>query len=216
MRTIDALADLLLGSACPGCGEPGWGVCRRCRDEVARPRLQVNADGVVVIGLTGYEGVGGRLVRALKDGGAWSVARVCGPGLGAAVDLLDGRGVALVPAPSSADAVRRRGFHHSRALASATARRQDQVVDALSRVRQVADQAGLDHDDRLTNQNGSMRASSPVHGRAARAVIVDDVCTTGATISAARVALESGGWTVLGAVVVAVTAKHDQVRNSHS
>ena len=206
MRMIDALADLLLGSACPGCSVPRWGVCPGCRAEVSDPRVWTYPDGLPVVGLTDYEGVGGRLVRALKDGGAWTVAPVCGPGLSAGLDLIAGRGIALVPAPSSAEAVRRRGFHHSLALAKASARQGDSVVDALRRVRQVEDQAGLDHTRRLTNQSGSMSASAPDRAGTA-AVIVDDVCTTGATLLAARQALVSRGWTVLGAVVVTVTAK---------
>lgn len=213
MRTIDALADLLLGSACPGCGAAGWGVCADCLVEVAGPRLQVDVDGLAVVGLTGYHGVGGRLVRSLKDGGAWSVARVCGPGLSAALGLVAPVGVALVPAPSSVEAVRRRGFHHSRALARAGARDGDRVVDALRRVRRVQDQAGLDHRQRQSNQRGSMHAAPPGRG-GGLAVIVDDVCTTGATVLAARQALESSGWTVLGAVVVAVTQKHRDATNS--
>ena len=213
MRTIDALADLLLGSACPGCGLPRWGVCPACRGEVRRPRLQVNPDGLPVVGLTGYQGVGGRLVRALKDGGAWSVAAVCGPGLSAALDLVAPAGVTLVPAPSSAQAVRRRGFDHARALATAGARDGDRVVEALRRVRRVQDQAGLDHDHRQTNQRASMRATPPDRWGSG-AVIVDDVCTTAATILEARQALASSGWTVLGAVVVAITEKHRDATNS--
>lgn len=213
MRTIDALADLLLGSACPGCGVPRWGVCEACRTEVALPRLRVFPDGLPVVGLTGYEGVGGRLVRSLKDGGAWSLAKVCGPGLSAALDVVSPGGVTLVPAPSTAEAVRRRGFHHSRALARAAARDGDRVVEALRRVRQVEDQAGLDHDHRQTNQRGSMRADPPQR-RGGVAVILDDVCTTGATIAEARAALTSRGWVVMGAVVVAVTEKYRDPSNS--
>ena len=202
---IDAVADLLLGSACPGCGNPHWGVCAGCRAAVAVPRLRVNPAGLDVIGLTSYAGPGGRLVRALKDGGAWSVARVCAPGLAGALDQLAPPGLVLVPVPSSAAAVRRRGFHHALALARAAARPGDQVVEALRRSRAVDDQAGLDRLRRGVNQQGSMRAGVS-DGRGHRAVLVDDVCTTGATLGEARNALEAAGWTVLGAVVVAVTA----------
>ncbi|MGA4668640.1 ComF family protein [Propionibacteriaceae bacterium Y1923] len=213
MRTIDALADLLLGASCPGCGRARWGTCPSCRREVSSPQLQLSPEGLHVVGLCAYEGVGGAMVRALKDGGAWSVAKVCGPGLGRALDLVAPAGVALVPAPSLPASVRRRGFDHSAALARAAVRPGDRVVAALHRSRRVADQAGLDHEDRLVNQHASMLADPPGSGPAT-AVVVDDICTTAATVLEARRALRRAGWQVAGAVVVAITEKRIPVRGS--
>lgn len=207
MRIVDALGDLLVGAACPGCAAPSWGACPSCRNEVAAPRLRMVVDGMDVIGLAGYAGPAGRMVRSLKESGAWSVARVCGPGLGRSLDLLGSPGLALVPVPSSASAIRRRGFHHSLALARAARRPTDRVADVLRRNRTVADQAGLDQSARQGNQLGSMRPLGPAD-RVAEAVVVDDICTTGATLAEAAHTLRTAGWRVAGAVVVAITERN--------
>jgi predicted amidophosphoribosyltransferase len=133
--------------------------------------------------------------------------------LGAAVcalltDAAPGR-VALVPVPSSRHAVRRRGEDVIRRLAHTAARRGGgagipaYVAPALRLARPVRDSAGLTLAERAENLAGAMTAAAP--GGAPRAVIVDDVCTTGATVAEAARALNRAGWHVLGAAVVAAT-----------
>ena len=66
------------------------------------------------------------------------------------------------------------------------------------------DQAGLDVAQRAANR----RASMSVRARAPRTVLlVDDIITTGATLSEASRALQQAGHTVLGAAVVAATPR---------
>lgn len=162
-----------------------------------------------------------RLVTAFKDRGSWGLAGVLGHQLALAVLWVlrtaqeQGRypsagGVVLVPVPSSPRAVRARGFDHSRVLARTAARLVSAraspgsgvgVALPLRRVRVVADQSGLGRAQRLVNQRGTMRARAPSGCRTA--IVVDDVCTTGASLSEAARALNEAGWTVLGAAVVA-------------
>jgi predicted amidophosphoribosyltransferase len=69
----------------------------------------------------------------------------------------------------------------------------------------VRDSAGLDIAARAANLAGAMRADGP--RGSPRAVLVDDIVTTGATLLEAARALRAAGWTVPGAVVVAATAR---------
>ena len=71
--------------------------------------------------------------------------------------------------------------------------------------RRGADQAHLGREARRANAAGSMRACDAA-GR--RVLLVDDVVTTGATLSEAARALAAAGATVLGAATLASTPLH--------
>jgi predicted amidophosphoribosyltransferase len=127
--------------------------------------------------------------------------------LASAVIWQDGPGpVTLVPVPSTPAAVRRRGYDSVLLIASDAARRLQRsgrpvlVSRALRHVRRLEDQAGLDTAARWENLKGAMVAR-PVQGSV---LVVDDVCTTGATITeACRALLEAGAGECRAATVSA-------------
>jgi predicted amidophosphoribosyltransferase len=65
---------------------------------------------------------------------------------------------------------------------------------------QLRDQRGLTSSERIRNVSGSLRASPRAAGK--RVIIVDDVVTTGATVSEAVRALEDAGAQVVCVVTV--------------
>jgi ComF family protein len=74
--------------------------------------------------------------------------------------------------------------------------------EALTRLRDTVSQVGLDYADRQTNVGGAFCAD-PNWVRQRRVVLVDDVCTTGATLDACAIALRSAGATAVRAVTLA-------------
>jgi len=108
----------------------------------------------------------------------------------------------LVPAPSRAENYARRGFTPSVLLAQAIAKSAPnaRVMNCLVSGSSVRDQVGLTSDERQTNLAGSMSLNQKVSGRPC--YIVDDICTTGATIIEAWRVLTEAQATVLGALVV--------------
>ncbi|WP_207386208.1 ComF family protein [Protofrankia symbiont of Coriaria ruscifolia] len=139
--------------------------------------------------------------------------------------------VVLVPVPSTRAAVRRRGFDHVRRLADGATRVlcragvPTRVVPMLRSARPVADQAGLTATDRVTNLDGAFVLRHGLEGQRRRDhaafvsgvpggrdgcgvpeplfVVIDDVVTTGATLSEATRVLRAGAVPVS---VVAVSA----------
>lgn len=109
----------------------------------------------------------------------------------------------LVPMPVRTGALKKRGFDHGRKLALAVQRQTGVSVakNLLSFTRDARDQRNLSLEGRASNLAGSMKAESthlPV-------VLIDDVVTTGATLTEARRALEHRGVRVLGFITIAET-----------
>ena len=103
----------------------------------------------------------------------------------------DGPFDAVVPVPLHRSRLRKRGFNQAELLARGVAERINATVsDTLEVVRSTGDQVELSAAQRRANVAGAYRAEKPLRGRI---LLVDDVFTTGATMSACAGALVSAG-----------------------
>jgi len=154
-----------------------------------------------------YDGAARALVRGLKFHGAVRLADVMAAQIAAnAPPALLPADAALVPVPLAAARRRKRGFNQAEQLSRALARRVGlPVVDCLERAGPAgASQVGRDRQERISALAGAVRlrmsACAPT-----RAVLVDDVVTTGATLAACAAALRNAGAAEIGAVAYART-----------
>ena len=100
----------------------------------------------------------------------------------------------VVPVPLHAARLRERGYNQAALLAREMARRVGLVMDEQTLVRQRATspQVELNAKQRKKNVHDAFRCSSnTLAGK--RVLLIDDVCTTGATLEACAVALREGG-----------------------
>jgi predicted amidophosphoribosyltransferase len=217
----------VLGSACVGCEAPGRALCAGCAGLLPRGgRLSwptPTPSGLAMPFAAGeYDGLLKVMVNQHKEHAVFALARPLGQVLAAVLlDLLDAVAgldrdarVHLVPVPSRAGVVRRRGhdplLRVSRVAAAGLRRRgiDASVRRQLLAGRPVLDQATLDAADRARNLVGSMRSRRvELPGLDVPVVVVDDVLTTGSTAREAQRALEEAGTPVLGIATVAATRK---------
>ena len=102
-------------------------------------------------------------------------------------------GEVLVPVPLHRRRLRNRGYNQSALLAKEVGKRAGLPVrdDVLVRIRDTPPQVSLSHEERLRNVAESFKCSGDVRGL--KVILVDDVVTTGSTMSACASALMDGG-----------------------
>lgn len=174
----------LAGPRCERCGAPtAWPVAR-CRECAGRRLAFARARAALA-----YDPATRRLVTAWKERGLRTLASLAADLVCETVERPRAYTVSFVPA----DADRRlsRGHNPAERLARELAVRwQLPVVPLLARAPGVRPQRGLPLGERRRNVRGAFEPTAPAPGTL---VLVDDVYTSGATVSAAASALRKAG-----------------------
>lgn len=192
MRSI---LNLILPHRCVGCEAPATAWCADCAGAlglvpVARPGLS----GAQA--LAPYEGAARRAVLAYKERGRRELAEPLGKALAAVLPTIRAGPYVVVPAPSRPSAARSRYGQHMTAVANACtsalrkAGHEATVAAVLRLSGRARDSMGLGPAARAANLQGRLRCTGPAPGKA---VLVDDVITTGATAIACTAALTAAG-----------------------
>jgi ComF family protein len=183
-RDCDRSLNRLRGTLCERCGAPTAWPVERCRECAGRRIAFTQARAAVV-----YDEAAKRLVGAWKERGQRTLARVAAEIVDGVVARRDAYTLTFVPA----DSIRymERGHNPAQRLASRLGERWNlPVVTLLRRRPGVARQRGLTLAERRRNVRGLFEATGPAPGAV---VLVDDVYTSGATVSAAATALRKAG-----------------------
>jgi predicted amidophosphoribosyltransferase len=228
LGTGAALADLVLPRVCAGCGVPGAVLCPPCLALLARPLPATPRrfpDGFPpAAAAASYAGPVRAAVLAFKERGRAELGRPLGRALALAVAAVLTAAarppgpVLLVPVPSTTAAVRARGRDHVRELGRpAVGELRAAGIDArlvrlLRRRGRVRDSADLTVAQRRANLAGSFVAAPGPIPVGAQLVVVDDVVTSGATLTEVAGVLERAfpASPVVLAAVVAATPKRPE------
>jgi ComF family protein len=170
---------------CDRCGVPA--TYPRCKC----PSTSVNPEQVRSVGP--FDGwLRGAIVQ-FKYHGEWARAAHLGEPLAAMIALLP-QIDALVPVPLHLSRLRQRGFNQSLLLAQeAGGLLGVEVKEALVRTRRTDAQVNLGAEERKANVAGAFAVQPKIPIAGLSVVLIDDVVTTGSTLSACAEALVAAG-----------------------
>ncbi len=206
------LADLVLARSCAGCEAPGSVLCAACWAYLTRGVHERQLpDGAVARASTDYLGLGKSVVIAHKEHGWHALTPMLGALLARAVTSVTAETVTLVPVPPHANALARRG----------TDPLADIVTEATRALRAIGQSASASTLLVRTRDSGPLKVLGREQRRLAiessfaltdrrmrirgQIVVVDDVITTGITVTEVRRTLERAGYQVAGIAAVATT-----------
>jgi len=201
---------MLFDRECESCGGEGYPLCSACTHRLRTgptPALTCLRE-VEIRAATVYDGVARDLVLVLKRRRSRAVARLLAElvveRLGECVVDVD----VVTWAPTSRKHVRERGHDQARLLATSLSRLLGARMErSLVREGDRA-QRGRSRRDRL--EGPQFAASSLVRGR--RILVIDDVVTTGATLTSAHECLIARGASRVACVAVAATPEPTVIR----
>jgi competence protein ComFC len=221
---VALVSAALFPARCLGCGRRSVALCAACRADLpylsagvcARCASTRGPRGVchgcrhlspslsVVRAAFAYEGAARGAVLALKFRSGRYLAPVMGELLRDHLARRPLQADVVVPVPLATRRLRQRGYNQARLLAEQVATTVGGTVlpAALERVNRPAQQT-LPAADRLQNLLGALTCRAPMAIENQRVLLVDDVVTTGATLSACADALAAAGARRISALVFA-------------
>jgi ComF family protein len=186
--------------------EPRCGLCRRIELVFARAAAYGS-----------YEGGLRDLIHLLKYGGVRPAANVLGRMLAEAIARIEPEfpadSLAVIPVPLHRTKLRQRGFNQAELIARAALKlnsmgnRLHLCAGVLERKRDTASQIGLTSHQRRENLRGAFAVAQPQWVKGREVLVVDDVYTTGATVSECARVLRRAGATKVWVATVARTLK---------
>jgi ComF family protein len=201
------------GAACGRCGVPLIGeeapgdLCEGC---LRHPPAWDTGAAVML-----YRGAGRRMVLALKHGDRLDMVRPLAGWMARAGQAQLGRAELIAPVPLHWRRLVRRRYNQSAELVRALSRTTGvpAVTDLLVRRRHTVPQERMDREARRRNQAGAVavgvRHAARLRGRSV--VLVDDVLTSGATLSGCAEALRAAGAARVDVLVLCRVAFEDAV-----
>jgi predicted amidophosphoribosyltransferase len=184
----------------------GLSICSQCRRHWNPHIYFTQLPNLVVTSSIAYSPVAQKVLLAAKESRMRDADVLVSGAIAHAIEYCLRRGDYdfLVPIPSRSSAVRKRGRQFIAEMTQESSHRFElPICELLTHTRKVRDQSGLHLKERWNNLNGAFVVSSKQQALG-KALLIDDLVTTGATLVEAARALRYAGIEVGGAVTAAI------------
>ncbi len=209
VQIFTSFSQLIFPSRCISCKRLGDSICISCErfwnprhfssTTKRKPKLSIYSS-------VEYSDVATRIILAAKESHVKSADYLVAEAVSFSLqqwlrnEWID----TLIPIPSRKSVARTRGRQFIEEIATIASRESGhRVAPILAHSRTVRDQSGLRAEQRWNNLDGSMVVTGNSVGFG-KVLLVDDLVTTGATLSEAARALRYAGIEVIGAVTAAI------------
>jgi predicted amidophosphoribosyltransferase len=211
MKILSALNELIFPQRCISCGALGLSLCSQCRRGWNLHRYLTtierwNEGSLKVTSSVPYSAIAQKVLLAAKESHITQADVLISEAIRHSIlSVIENNWIdMLIPIPSRAKAVRKRGRQF---IYDVTAPISEEfglpMAPILLHSRRVRDQSGLKSEARWNNLTGAFVVDAKqMRGR--KALLIDDLVTTGATLFEAARALRYAGIEVIGAVTAAV------------
>jgi ComF family protein len=199
------LLNVIFPTPCVICSKLGAPLCKKCNDNFQLEYRQIDLSGVIGFAISDYSTEAASIINNLKEKGITSLT----PSIATFAKQFwpeEFKDAILVPIPSSPSNSKKRGFSHTSLIAKALVRQLPglRTRELLRSKNKRRDQVGLSPGQRVENMQGAFRADlRGFHPNGRPLVLVDDVLTSGATMTEAITCLRASGLEVASFFVFA-------------
>ena len=203
MNPFRAILNIVFPKNCLACKRHGYMICPKCLQEISPPWEQLQP---WIVSVFKYKNSNIRqAVWKLKYQGSHAIADDLAPYmydelismLEERLSIYEGR-LILIPIPMTRKKLRDRGFNQSEILAQAIRNQNKELFtvnsSSLIKIKETTPQAKIKiRSKRLANMRGIFDIKNPSHVANQTIILIDDITTTGATLSEARKVLKKAG-----------------------
>ena len=221
-KTITSLKELVFPKFCVICAKSGFEVCFECQLPWLGLPNKDKLNGLTLYYMRDYDDQSSKLILLAKEGSNNAARELISKAIFTSIKLLVSEQrlinpISIVTIPSSRKSIMRRGRDHINEICI-------EVIDRLgsnsitafntpilTQVRKVRDQSKLNRVERLHNLENaySLKDRSLDNGAC---ILVDDLITTGSSISEAIRALSEAKITIQGVVTACAVGRNSLIR----
>lgn len=199
--------DLIAPHTCRGCGALGSVLCDCCKNNLINEKNIINKNGLSLYCVGHRNGILAKLIHDYKYYSARAIGPILAELLSNILPNTNGN-VVIVPLPTISRHIRERGLDHTYLIAKKTAKilgKRYQVKQLLLRKNNTV-QVGADRKTRINQaKNAYEIAPNTIINETTTYILFDDVCTTGASIKAAKKKLQQAGASKIILSVIAIS-----------
>ncbi|MFH0828918.1 MAG: ComF family protein [Candidatus Kerfeldbacteria bacterium] len=202
----ELVLNILFPPSCRGCGTDGVWLCESCLlscgPHIDRAEPVKHVDRLLCLG--SYDSrILGQVIKQLKYGGGRVISTILGRALGKlAEEYLTAD--CIIPVPLHSKRQRSRGFNQAMLISEEAASvLKIPVMPLVIRIKNTVPQVTLHENERARNVAHAFALAHAVDFVPKRGIIIDDVFTTGATISEVAHVLREAGMEHITALTIA-------------